>query len=204
MVTNVLTRGGACIRSAGVHQGGLEHAKIFVDDTRSIAIHGSGQPYSARRYHFQSSGIVTAIDGITIAGTTYNVTFGMTDDTTFAGSATALTAIDALSVDLTPFAAVMNQNFTKALTTLIGVDGGSGTIYTAGVEVAPLLFFFTSTMAQTSFSNFVGSGLAGYAEFTPRATPEPDTFTLALTGIGLLGLLAVIRKRVALRHTQAT
>ena len=158
-----------------------------------------GSPTARADTIVQSGGIVTAIDGITIAGTTYNVTFGMTDDTTFAGSATALTAIDALSVDLTPFPAV-NQNFTN----LIGVDGGSGTIYTAGVEVAPLLFFFTSTMAQTSFSNFVGSGLAGYAEFTPRATPEPDTFTLALTGIGLLGLLAVIRKRVALRHTQAT
>ncbi len=37
-----------------------------------------------------------------------------------------------------------------------------------------------------------------------QATPEPGTLLLMLTGVGLLGLLVAIRKRVALRHPQST
>ena len=41
-------------------------------------------------------------------------------------------------------------------------------------------------------------------EFAPVATPEPSTISLMLTGVGLLGLMMVTRKRISLGHQQAS
>jgi hypothetical protein len=143
-----------------------------------------------------SGGNVTGLNGLIIGGTTYNVTFGTTDNMTFAGSAAnALTAEEDLSAALSQ----PGPYNTAGGACDVGVDGGTNT-YVAfsngGICDAPpaTTTWGTTTDSSAFFGNNVG-GTALWADFSP--VPEPDTLTLSLTGVGLLGLMAVLRKRKA-------
>jgi hypothetical protein len=154
-----------------------------------------------------SGGNVTAINGITIAGTTYNVTFGTTIDTTFAGnSSNASTANAEILLDL---------NSGTYLTVGVGacaggVDGGVFTYYVARqgtVCSGSGSGQWVSLTATTPFYAFdVLGGTMLWDEFAvaPTSTPEPGTLSLTLTGVGLLGLTLVARKRKAHDLAQTT
>lgn len=47
-------------------------------------------------------------------------------------------------------------------------------------------------------------GAAGTITITAASVPEPPTLSLMLIGLGSVGLLVAVRKRVALRHPQST
>ena len=158
-----------------------------------------------------SGGNVTAINGITIAGITYNVTFGTTIDTTFAGNPTNANAMNtAIVADLSS----SNTDLTAGRACLVGLDGGVSTYGAISLAAAPCGFpgapahWVADTFSTVGFTDYVltGNGTVLWDEFAVAATttPEPGTLSLTLTGLGLLGLLVVIRKRVALRHPQAT
>jgi len=157
-----------------------------------------------------SGGNVTAIDGITIDGNTYNATFGTTDSATFASSLTDATlAAEDVANDLsTP-----NLYLTAGGFTYLGVDGGgnspsicqelSGTCNAGSADPWGSVGANTTAIYATLAGKTQGLYKYGWVDFSvqTQATPEPGTLTLALTGVGLLGSMVVLRKRVALRHS---
>jgi hypothetical protein len=157
--------------------------------------------------------VSSGIDGITIDGTTYNVTFGTTEDTTFAGNLTDATlaaqdiANDINTLDIyLPFA----NGFLS-----LAVDGGtySPTICFNGGYVCPTLALppwtvyptiLTTNIVLANMESYPFSPPVGWVEFAAVSTPEPGAATLTLTGVGLLGLVVVMRKRKAPGLAQAT
>jgi hypothetical protein len=157
-----------------------------------------------------SGGNVTAINGITIAGTTYNVTFGTTIDTTFAGNASnASTANAAILADLNS-----DTYITAGGACAVGVDGGVITYYDNSVSTTCFGSggvngsWYQSSLDTVFYSAIVAQGNEGrlWDEFAvvPASTPEPGTLSLTLTGVGLLGLTLVLRKRKAHDLAQTT
>jgi hypothetical protein len=58
---------------------------------------------------------------------------------------------------------------------------------------------------KSVINSYIPFGGIYYTEFSPEVTtPEPGDLMLTLTGVVLLGLMVVMRKRVANRHPQAT
>ena len=161
-----------------------------------------------------SGGNVTAINGITIAVTTYNVTFGSTVDTTFAGDPSGASTANAdILSDLNS-----GTYFAAGFACYIGVDGGLNTYqdeshFTLGIPcagpVGPGNWGTVPAFSTIDYAALVTAFPIAYAwdEFTvaaPISTPEAGTLPLMLTGVGLLGLLVVMRKRGDLRHPQST
>ena len=150
---------------------------------------------------------VTEIEGFTIDLTTYyDVTFGTTEDTTYAGNATGA---DLAAGQIVYYLNAAGGVYLAGGACVVGVDGGS-TDYLAVSQaiictenIAPPSW---TTGPATGFASEVSSanGNALWAEFTavaPVVTPEPGTVTLLLTGIGMLG---VMRKRIAKGLPKAT
>lgn len=134
---------------------------------------------------YYNSQVVSAINGISIDGTTYNVTFGQdTLDSTFFGNSTGATdaanAIDAaLNTSTAAFvwlgnASVSINNFT--VLTDNSYDGPSGTSF-----------------SEVGTWRISGSYLGSTAQFTK--VPEPATLLLLALGLLPLAFFAADRKR---------
>lgn len=153
-----------------------------------------------------SGGVVTAINGITIAGTTYNVTFGSIEDMTFAGNSSGASAAESdIQGDLSGHNSVGDSNGNGLGIYVTPSPNG----LTLGIDEATSGVWAEQQDGTASFQNNVNNNptVFSWVEFSPQTTnsvPEPSSSTLTLTGLGLLGLLVVIRKRVAIRDPQAT
>ena len=130
---------------------------------------------------------VTAIDGIVIAGTTYNLTFTTAALTSYIGAPAGIAAVETeLISDLTGY---------------LDVDGDIGLILYNGVTGEDTIVGqndWTMNNGAESFACTPGSAncIAIYADFTPVATPEPSS--LLLFGSGLAAFVGLIRRKVRL------
>jgi hypothetical protein len=138
------------------------------------------------------------------------VTFGTTEDTTFASNST-----DASMAELAIAADLNSGGFiTAGGGCFEGVDGGLDTFYGSSsgnlacspsgvsgwsVVIPPIL------SASYAVDLSLNGPLFVWVEFTPATvtTPEPSTFGLMLVGTGLLALMPVMRKRIARGLPQA-
>jgi hypothetical protein len=157
-----------------------------------------------------ADGYVTGINGLVIDGTTYNVTFGDTPDTTFYSTACS------------PAYPNCNEDARVALDTALGstpiidaqglYNGIAYSLQYAYVSedyAVPPNFStitnwdaFCSGAADTCMSYYANlpatSPYFFWADFTPSAaTPETATSTFMLTSLALMGLVVVLRKRTA-------
>jgi hypothetical protein len=103
----------------------------------------------------------------------------------------------ALSFDFSGSGSQVLEEFTAGVCCismeLLGVGSGSG------------IALFNCTTAACSGLTAVTQSYTGTVMIGKSvATPEPGTISLTLTGIGLLGLLVVMRKRYARSFPQAT
>jgi hypothetical protein len=151
-----------------------------------------------------AGGYVTEIEGLNIDATLYNVTFGATDDLTFATNGEASDAASDIA------SALGTQFIVSAATTLgngnqfycVDSGGGNCQLYLHNSVLPwqpsnpePYLDSQANSMIATDGGGFY------FAEFSPDvATPEPGTATLMLLGIGLV---LAMRKRVATGLQQA-
>jgi hypothetical protein len=137
----------------------------------------------------ETGGDVTAIDGLTILGNTYDVTFvnTITPAVTFTSQTdgeTAATAIDnALNgISSFPYTILGGVNvFVPYSSTLdVGISCGSGSC------TGPTWTMWTTAIYIPHNPTL---GPFPYAEFTVVSTPEPGTLSLLLVGLGLCGLM---------------
>jgi hypothetical protein len=151
-----------------------------------------------------AGGSVTAIDGITIAGATYNVTFGVTEDTTF--NAISTTSAQGIANQLNTDLGSLDINSPLGVFYAFEFGGGQAM---GSANGPPWNLNPPTVFSDIQWNTFVGENATVvlqtyWAEFAPVATPEPDTATLTLSGFGLLGLALVMRKRIARGLPQAT
>jgi hypothetical protein len=153
-----------------------------------------------------TGGYVTEIEGLNIDGTAYNVTFDTTDSSPApfntngeAGDASGA-IIAALGGD-----EIVNASLYGGVLQLIAVDAGGGSAYidylSSGGGWAENIGVYS---IARNFTPYVPDGGLYFADFSTAATatPEPGTLLLTLTGVGLLGLMVVMRKRKALGLAQ--
>jgi hypothetical protein len=150
--------------------------------------------------------VISGIDNITILGTTYDVSFVNTASptTTFTNSfADATTAVSDIDNDLNALAGTPNVLITA--TTTYYVPYLLKVTYFAATGTCE----YDNPCLSTETYDFVGTTdialgqTAAYAEFEPvAATPEPSIFSLMLIGLGLLGAMLLMRKRIARARPQ--
>ena len=144
-----------------------------------------------------SGGNVIGIDGITIAGITYNVTFGTTDDMTFSHDQTDGQAMaSAIASDLGSYTSVSDAGSNTIV--YIGVDVGTQAALAKGPGGLYPDSWYTFNTVRVSFENQITDmpGFNAWAEFTPVvATPEPGSFSLLVLGLVGLGLCGMIMRK---------
>jgi hypothetical protein len=145
--------------------------------------------------------LVTEIEGLNIDGNLYNVTFGTTDDTTFANGA-AQDAGNDIAAALGNVA--ISSSFSNG-EQYYCVDAGGSVCFVYQFSNAPIGSTWTLAFPDTSQDFTLRATFDPsfrWAEFSPAvATPEPSSLMLILPGMGLLGLIVVRRKRKALGAT---
>jgi hypothetical protein len=155
-----------------------------------------------------AGGYVTAIDGITLNGTLYNVTFTSAIDNTFA----------AYVWDNEPILGVIG-----AIDIALGstnINDGEGQYY--GIAAANGLTAYATSSTCCAATPWTGDFVASTLTFTgaaanepliyfwanftavPAPVPEPGTESLTLAGLGVIAVLMWKRRQHAHRHTQAT
>ena len=154
-----------------------------------------------------TGGYVTGIDGITIAGTTYNVTFGTTDDMTFSNSYdNAVTMADDIAQDLSNYSADTVSYDGITTITYLAVDGGETTVGCVGTPPClPQPYtngggvwneYNEQFEPDNNYSSYVSADPSRFAwtEFTiVTVTPEPGTASLMLIGLGSFVAMMVMR-----------
>ena len=146
-----------------------------------------------------SGGNVIGIDGITISGITYNVSFGTTDDMTFSLDQTdGLAMASAIASDLGSYTSVSDA--VSNTIGYIGVDVGTLAAIAEGPGGPYPTSWHTLQTVTVSFEDGVTNLPYGYAwaESTPAvATPEPGSFTLLGVGLLAFGTIILVRKQIA-------
>lgn len=162
-----------------------------------------------------SGGNVMAIDGITLNGTLYNVTFTDTLDNTFTAYTLPSSTINGI------VSAINTALGSDTINDASGVEYGIAAAnsndaadplseiaeYCSTSECTPAQWIVAGTEVTAAYADGVNEFPDAWywANFTPAVTtPEPSAFSLMLIGLGSVGLMVVVRKRVALRRLQST
>jgi len=155
---------------------------------------------------------VEEIEGLNIDGTLYNVTFGDTDSnpSPFNTNGDAGDAASAIANAIPVIDYIVSGPPSGDAEQLFCVDAGAGQCDLAFEDYG---WYYLGDVEEDStieswMSEF-GEGYVYWAEFSPYTpppvgTPEPGTLVLTMTGVGLLELTIMMRKRVAHRHPRAT
>lgn len=143
---------------------------------------------------------ISAIDGITILGTTYNVTFTNTANPliTFTNSSNAATAdndlVSALNGLATDPNAILPTSSLGTTTFYVPYSQSAGTV-NAAIGTCSYVVPCVPPYAYANAGDISLSVSSVYAEFSPVATPEPGIFSLMLIGFGVLGLMMIMGRR---------
>jgi hypothetical protein len=135
---------------------------------------------------------VTAIDGIVIAGNTYNVTFGTTVDTTFNTLSAATTAAGALRAALNADATALTVAFSDF--SFIVCSSPSGPVACNGDVSANQSQSAGGWSDLGAFTGIPVNVDSPAAAFTLLGTPEPVAMTTVGLGLGIVFLVTRLRR----------
>jgi len=174
----------------------------FVFSISLLGVLGLTMPGALRADDFSFSFTMTS--GGTVDGTVTGDIYGLTNNGVAGPASTvSITGYPAAYGDLGPLPLIptgteLDNSFTEAGGTITAEDFlAIGTSPAINLDIQ---------FGEGYFSNNTDGNTYGEVTFAPLviATPEPGTKTLTLTGLGLLGLVVVMRKRYARSFPQAT